>query len=199
MLASRVSRAIVVFGYKLDERGNLQDYGRQRLDAAITVCQQRQLPLILSGAHSVKMPVSSRFSEAEVMRRYVEEQPGRRPKMYTDSQATSAPENWLYLRVVFPRLREVTVMTQAPLVPRHEVLREMVYGSSMLKVNYYEIPCAISQFPKEQQRIRKLRCIIEHYLPASFKPGMFELLLDDQQKSRWADIVKAHEDCRRTH
>ncbi|HYG83287.1 MAG TPA: YdcF family protein [Verrucomicrobiae bacterium] len=195
MHASRVTKAVVVFGYKVNEGGELHTFATQRIDRAVEEHNRTGWPLIFCGSRSFKNSQSACFSEAELMKDYCQKTHSVPAEViFTETQSTSAPENWLYLKASFPSLKEIVLPTQVPLMGRLNLLRQMIYGTDKSpQVRYAAIACSPKEFPHEQRRIKVLQCIFANYIPG-FRPGKHKMLLDAAGQSCWPAFAAQHKE-----
>jgi len=201
IISEEVTDAIVVFGLQLGDKGELSDWLKARIDAAVRLYKKGKAKhIIFCGYYPLKRKDLQKYPEATAMKQYCLETYPEVPAavIFKEERSLSTPDSLIFLRSGFPNLKRFTIVTQKTLGKRIKFLQEMIYGRSA-KVEYVALPSSDKDFPLEAFLLDDMKCTFAFYtdhLPGGkYKPGEYQKLLNPDGTTRWDELRLLHHDC----
>lgn len=187
--------AVAVFGTRLQDDGTFLPFVYKELDQAVALVEQGRAPrLIFCGSHWAGEGLRGKrecdVAEAYVSRRH----PHVLPYFYKERRSTTVPENWLYMKIGFPAVRTIHLVTITPLLERIKFCGDWIYGDEG-SLTYEALPWPASDFPHEPQLLRIMRCMFT--VQNRKKRGDHTFLLHKgSETSCWTKLWTEHGSCR---
>ncbi len=178
--------AIVFFCSALTDRGEVPAFAKPAIERAVELVRQGKAPrLIICGSHPLKIGPRRR-KECDVYATYVE---ARNPELTVaikkESESTSIPENWLYLKLCFPELKRIKLVTYKLLLPRVKFFGHKIYGKSA-RLSFETVSATSGLFAHEVRFLRDAKCILKN-----MRPGQHSFI----EKPGWDALRRAHHSC----
>lgn len=187
--------AVVVFGTQLNDKGEFPQFVYQLIDSAIGILAQNKAEtFIFCGSHAMKSGLSGR-KEADVAYEYVRRYHSNFiHRMKLEKHSTNIPENWLFLKVNFPSLRSIYLITIRPLLPRIKFLGDWIYGNDAT-LTFGTLPEDEKEFPNEKRLLQDAECTL--LKRNKMRRGDHTFLLKKKTESRWNELRLDHHNCPR--
>jgi hypothetical protein len=113
-----------------DDKGRIQEGVKRRVELAARLYRAGVAPVIIpSGWYMPKNNWLRQFCEAYIMEQYLHETYGDDIKTQPEPYSTSLPENFLFTSVMFPNLRDLTIVIGRRFRPRAKFIADMTFGS----------------------------------------------------------------------
>jgi hypothetical protein len=189
---------VAVFGAQLNSQGSFPPYVLQEIDRAIKLIEAGATHyLVFCGSHALKQGLQGP-TECEVARAYVaQHHPSYLKRFRGEDKSTNIPENWLLMKLGFPHLEHIHLITIEPLLPRVQWLGQMVYGNDA-ELSFEALPWPAQDFPNEKRLLQDAQCTLTErgFQGRRMGPGEHRFLLDEStSRSRWNELRLDHHNC----
>lgn len=132
LIKPKSTEAIIVLGGGLDSQGNLSPKLKQRMDTGVDAYRNEIAPnLIVSGGRSFLAKTSLALSEAEVMKRYAEDNGIPKDLIFVEKKSLDTVGNALFTKqqIVVPNNWDhLALITSESHSPRAEKIFNFVFG-----------------------------------------------------------------------
>lgn len=191
--------AVAVFGTRLKEDGTFLPFVYHEIDRAVarvTLGQARYL--VFCGSHWAGEKFRG-VKECDVAEQYLRDtHPDVLPYFHKEDQSTTLPENWLYMKRRFSKLRRIHHITITPFAPRMQFCGDWIYGDHA-ELSFETLPWPTDDFPHEPQLLRDVKCMFTVHKQMTRGDDSY-LLYPGTENSRWMELWREHgAHCRRCY
>lgn len=187
--------AVAVFGTRLQENNTFLPFVYQELDQAVTLVEGGLASrLIFCGSHWAGEGFGG-VRECDVAEAYLAKRHAPiLPYFMKEGRSTTVPENWLYMKLAFPDIRKIHLVTIKPLLPRMKFCGDWIYGDEG-SLSFEALSWPATSFPHEAKLLQIMRCIFTVQNHKRRGDHTF-LLRKGSGESCWEELWDAHGSCK---
>lgn len=196
--SATVVRAIAVHGCQLSDKGEITPALRARLDKAIQLYDAGLAPaIIVCGWRPLKREDLGAYCEADVMEEYIRAKRIREGKsailVLKERNSTSVPENLVFVRKQFPKLRVIHIVVGEKVVKRIAYFAYMVFKGNA-KFSVHGCNDGVGTQEQEEKLIADAKCTLKKMIPGRWR-YLFAGYKDGRPQSHWDKLRIAHHKC----
>lgn len=196
--SATVVRAIAVHGCQLSDNGAITRALKVRLNKAIRLYDAGLAPVIIvCGWRPLKREDLGAYCEADVMENYIHTKRIREGKsaipVLKERNSTSVPENLVFVREQFPKLKVIHIVVGKKVVKRIEYFAYMVFKGNA-KVTCHGCNDGVGDQKQEKKLIADAKCTLKGMTPGNWR-YLFAGYKDGRPQSHWDKFRRAHHKC----